>query len=89
MPAGKRPPEDTKWRSSRASAPHKKDQSGSAADWRPPRSGDQEGDGRSGYPKTQRDETEQYVGTCDRDLEEGAQALWNFSVTQPVTGGGC
>ena len=36
------------------------DQSGSAADWRSPKSGDQEDDGRPGYPKeeqaTQRDE---------------------------------
>ena len=28
-----------------------KDQSGSAADWRSPKSGDQEGDGRPGYPQ--------------------------------------
>ena len=43
-----------RWRSSRASAPHKKDQSGSAADWRSPKSGDQEDDGRPGYPKRSR-----------------------------------
>ena len=42
----KRPPEDTRWRSSRASAAPQKDQSGSAADWPPPKSGDQEDDGR-------------------------------------------
>ena len=31
-----------------------KDQSSSTADWRPPKSGDQEGDGRPGYPKKSR-----------------------------------
>ena len=30
------------------------DQTGSAADWRPPRSGDQGDDGRPGYPKRSR-----------------------------------
>ena len=43
-----------RWRSPRASAPHKKDQSGSAADWRSPKSGDQGDDGRPGYPKRSR-----------------------------------
>ena len=37
-----------------ASAPREKDQSGSAADWRSPKSGDQEDDGRLGYPKRSR-----------------------------------
>ena len=40
-----------RWRSSRASAPHEKDLSGSAADWRSPKSGDQEDDGRPDNPK--------------------------------------
>ena len=31
--------------------PTRKIQTGSAAVWRPPRSGDQEGDGRPGYPR--------------------------------------
>ena len=43
-----------RWRSSRASAPHRKDQSDSAADWRSPKSGDHEDDGRPGYPKRSR-----------------------------------
>ena len=43
-----------RWPSSRASAPHKKDQSSSAADWRSPKSGDQGDDGRPGYPKRSR-----------------------------------
>ena len=38
-------------RSSRGTAAPQKDQSGSAADWRSPKSGDQEDDGRPGYPK--------------------------------------
>ena len=52
VPAGKRPPEDTRWRSSRASAPHNK--TSRAADWRSPKSGDQEDDGRPGYPTRSR-----------------------------------
>ena len=40
-----------RWRSSRASAPHKKVQTASAADWRPPKNGEQEDDGRPDHPQ--------------------------------------
>ena len=77
VPAGKRPPEDTRWRPSRASAPHKKSpdrqRSGQAAtkEWRPGRRR------ATRLPTEERAtqgarEREQCVGTCDRGLEEGA-----------------
>ena len=51
-------------------------QTGSSVVWRPPRSGDQEGDGRPGYPrKSTRPSVRERavcVGTCDSGLEEGA-----------------
>ena len=53
-----------RWRTPRASAPHKKGQSGSAADWRSPKSGDQEGDGRPSYPKRSERPSEMAADGC-------------------------
>ena len=67
----------------------KKDQSRSAADWRPPKSGDQEGDGRPSYPRRSGRPTvqeERCVGTCDRGLKGVAhRRCVNSTFTQPVT----
>ena len=63
VPAGKRPPEDTRWRPSLGTAHHRKSR----------RAAQMSGDliNRRGQA-TQRGEKEQCVGTCDRGLEEGA-----------------
>ena len=62
--------------------------------WRPPRSGDQEGDGRPGYPRrsgrpSARDKSSVWVRVATHLRRCGTQALCNFANTQPVTGGVC
>ena len=63
-------------------------QSGSAADWRPPKSGDQEGDGRLDHLQGGRRPTVRVRAMCGYvrgrpRRRRGAQALWNSTLTQP------
>ena len=83
--------EDTKVAAFPGYCAPQKVQSGSAADWRPPRSGDQEGDGRPGYPRrsgrpSAREESSVWVRVTAAS-KKARHAGATF--TQPVTGGGC
>ena len=78
VPGGKRPLEASLY------APQKV-QTGSAAVWRPPRSGDHEGDRR---PSVRDRAVRVYVRPRPR-RRRGAQALCNSTFTQPVAVGGC
>ena len=74
--------------------PTRKVQTGGAAVCRPPRSGDQEGNGRPGYPRRSGQpsvpDRAVYGHVRPRPRRRrGAKTLCNFTFTQPVTGGGC
>ena len=65
VPAGKKTTSRApKWRLSPRYCAAQKVQSGNSTDWRPPKSGDQEGDGRPGYPKRSRRPSEMATDGC-------------------------
>ena len=65
-----------------------KDQSGSAADWRPPKSGDQEDDGRPGYPKRSRRPSDGRWWDADEAMREEGPVQAIAVALHDVTGRG-